>query len=129
VNLLRKEYGTTGPIGPTGPTGPAQEEEYFVRMTGPTGPAGPIETTELSNKEIEKHLKGLMLAFENSSTPHYLVKKAKTSMVLTKNAEGKLQVSLGLGVFKLFDANGNVTSETRQGIEIEIECRESGSNQ
>lgn len=34
-----------------------------------------------------------------------------------------------VGLFKLFDANGKVTGEMKEGIEIEIERRESGSNQ
>jgi hypothetical protein len=79
------------------------------------------QTTEVSNKEIEGLLKGLLLAFERASTDHYSVKKAKTSIVTTRNAEGKLEISLGLNIFKLFDAQGNVKGERTEGIEIEIE--------
>ena len=82
------------------------------------------EKADVSNKEIEKLLKGLMLAFENSATGNYGVKKAKTSLTVTKSADGKLEVSLGLGIFKLLDAEGKLKGEVSQGIEIEIERRE-----
>jgi len=118
-----------------------EKEEYKIHLAGsfvpygitvPSGrapKAAPVrypqfEVKEVSNKEVKDLLKGLLLAFENSSTDHYFVKKARTSMMTTKNAEGKLEVSLGLGVFKLFDADGKVTGETKEGIEIEIERRD-----
>ena len=69
-----------------------------------------------------------MFAFEKSSTPQYSVKKAKTSIITTKTAGGELGVSLGLNIFKIFDAKGKITGERKEGIEIEIERRESGSN-
>jgi hypothetical protein len=67
---------------------------------------------------------GLLNAFEKSSTTHYCVKRAKTSIVVTKNAEGKIGISLGLNVFKLFDASGVVKGEKTEGVEIEIERTE-----
>lgn len=87
----------------------------------------PPETTDVSNKEVEELLRGLLLAFEKASTPHYSVKKAKTSIVTTRNAEGKLAISLGMNIFKIFDASGNVKGERTEGIEIEIERVEKGS--
>lgn len=77
-----------------------------------------------TNKKVEKLLKGLMLAFEKSSTANYGVKRAKTNLTVTKTGEGKAELSLGLGVIKLFDAHGKVTAEIKEGIEIEIERRE-----
>lgn len=97
--------------------------EYFAPR-GKAKTAGLHKTQEIgvfSNKEVEDLLKGLMLAFENSSSEHYGVKKAKTSITTTKSADGKLELSLGLGVFKIFDAEGNLKGEVTQGIEIEIE--------
>ena len=82
------------------------------------------QTSEVSNKDIEGLLKGLLVTFENATTRHYCVKKAKTSIVTTKNAEGKLGVSLGMNVFKIFDATGAVKGERTEGIEIEIERKE-----
>jgi CRISPR/Cas system type I-B associated protein Csh2 (Cas7 group RAMP superfamily) len=81
----------------------------------------PSETGVFSSKEVESLLKGLMTAFENSSSAHYGVKKAKTSITMTRTAQGKLELSLGVSVFKVLDAEGNLKGEVMQGIEIEIE--------
>jgi len=83
----------------------------------------PTETVEVPNREVQRLLSGLLNAFEKSSTRHYVVQRAKTSIVTTKNAEGELGISLGLGIFKFFDATGNVKGEWTEGIEIEIERR------
>ena len=82
------------------------------------------EKVDVTNKEVENLLTGLMLAFEKSSSQHYGVKRAKTTLTVTKTGEGKAELSLGLGIIKLFDAEGKVTGEVVQGIEIEIERRE-----
>jgi hypothetical protein len=82
------------------------------------------EKADISNKEIEKLLKGLMLAFEQSESLSYGVKRAKTTLTVTKTGEGKLELSLGAGILKIFDAEGKLTGEVRQGIEIEIERKE-----
>jgi hypothetical protein len=87
----------------------------------------PPETTDVTNKDVEGLLKGLLLAFEKATTQHYCVKKAKTSIVTTRNAEGKLGISLGMNIFKIFDASGNVKGERTEGIEIEIERIEKSS--
>lgn len=79
------------------------------------------ERKDVSNKEIENLLKGLIQAFENSASSNYGVKKAKTTITVTKSADGKLGLSIGLGILKLLDAQGNVKGEWSQGIEIEIE--------
>jgi len=85
------------------------------------------EKKDVSNKEVEKLLKGLMLAFENSSTDNYGVKRAKTTLTVTKTSDGKLELGLGLGPFKVVDAEGMLRGEATQGIEIEIERREVSS--
>ena len=82
------------------------------------------EKVDVTNKQVQKLLTGLMLAFEKSSSPHYGVKRAKTTLTVTKSGEGKAELSLGLGIIKLFDAQGKVTGEIIQGIEIEIERKE-----
>ena len=110
-----------GETGSTGPAGPDLKGKYVVRVTGSTGPAGSRETAEASNTEVEGLLKGLLLAFENAGTDNYHIQRAKTSITTTRNTEGKLELSLGMSIFKLFDAGGNVKQETREGIEIEIE--------
>lgn len=117
------------------------EQEYRIRIAGSFVPSMgvvprvthrgtrgfsaseyfPMESKDISNKEIENLLKGLLRAFENSSTEHYVVRKAKTSIITTRTGEGKLEVSLGFNIFKLFDADGKVTGERKEGIEIEIE--------
>lgn len=81
----------------------------------------------MSNKEVEKLLKGLILAFENSSTDNYGVKRAKTTLTVTKTGDGKLELGLGLGPFKVVDVEGKLSGEATQGIEIEIERREVSS--
>jgi len=83
-----------------------------------------IQKVDVTNKEIEKQLKGLMLAFEKSSTDHYAVKKAKTTLTVTKTGEGKGDLTLGLGIIKLVDLQGKLVGEIKRGIEIEIERRE-----
>lgn len=109
-------YGTSTFLGP----GPLQGRAQRLSFQQPL-------VTDVSNKEIETLLKGLLIAFENASTKHYCVKKAKTSIVTTKNAEGKLEISLGMNIFKIFDARGNVKGERTEGIEIEIERTEPSS--
>ncbi|MCJ7506164.1 hypothetical protein MUP05_06825 [Candidatus Bathyarchaeota archaeon] len=103
------------------PSGPESEKEYIVRVTGPTGPAGANETLEGTNKDIERLLKGLLLAFENVGTPHYRVQRAKTSIITTKDAQGNLKFSLGFGIFKPLEGGGDVKAGRSEGIEIEIE--------
>jgi hypothetical protein len=85
------------------------------------------EKKDVPNKEVEKLLKGLMLAFENSSTDNYGVKRAKTTLTVTKTGDGKLELGLGLGPFKVVDVEGKLSGEATQGIEIEIERREVNS--
>ena len=63
----------------------------------------------------------MLLAFERVTTRHYCVRRAKTSLFSTRTKEGKAELSLGVGILKLFDAGGKLTGEVRQGIEIEIE--------
>lgn len=109
------------PTGPTGPNEAESDRNFTVRVMGPTGSAGAIEPAEVSNKDIEEGLKGLLVAFERSGTEHYQVQRAKTSIITTKNAEGKLGISFGLGIFKVLDAGGKVVGEKKEGIEIEIE--------
>jgi hypothetical protein len=99
---------------------PSEQPERVVSFLEREKP----EKMDVSNKEIEKTLKGLMLAFEKSCTANYGVKRAKTNLTVTKTGEGKAELSLGLGIIKLFDAQGKVTGEIKQGIEIEIERRE-----
>jgi hypothetical protein len=79
------------------------------------------EKKDVSNKEIENLLNGLIQAFENSTSPNYGVKRAKTRISVTKSADGKLELGVGLGILKLVDAQGNLKGEWSQGIEIEIE--------
>lgn len=119
----------------------AEEDLYKIRFSGSAGTSGilvpvpsgrrttqylqiPQVEKEVTNRELEQLLKGLLNAFEKSSTPHYFVKRAKTSIVVTKNAEGKIGVSLGLNVFKFLDASGNIKGEKTEGVEIEIERTE-----
>jgi len=83
-----------------------------------------IEKTDVSNKDVEKLLRGLVQAFENSSSDHYGVKRAKTTLTVTKSADGKLELGVGLGILKLVDAQGNVKGEWSTGIEIEIERKQ-----
>jgi hypothetical protein len=78
----------------------------------------------VSKSKIEDSLNSLMDSFEKSSTKHYAVKRAKTWITTTKAANGELDVGIGVGPFRVFDANGKLRSESVQGIEIEIERRE-----
>jgi hypothetical protein len=78
----------------------------------------PPEKVDVTNREIEQQLKGLMSTFENSASPSYAVESAKTTLTVTKSGEGKAELSLGLGIIKLFDAKGKVKGEIKQGIEI-----------
>jgi hypothetical protein len=74
--------------------------------------------------KIEGQLRTLMESFESSTTDHYAVKRAKTWVTTTRTTDGELQVGIGLGPLRVFDANGKLQSESVQGIEIEIERRE-----
>ena len=85
-------------------------------MTGPTGPKGKIETLEASNKKVEALLKPLLIAFENTESPHYRVQKAKASIIITKGAKGEGGASFG---FLHVGVGGKY--ERAEGIEIEIE--------
>ena len=71
---------------------PLKDREY----AGSTGPTGPIETIQVTNKEVEELLKPLLVAFENTSSEHYHVQRAKASIVLTKGAKGEGRLSLGI---------------------------------
>jgi hypothetical protein len=94
---------------------------YSIGVTGSTGPAGQIETIQVPKTKIESVLHDLMLAFENSATTRYGVKKARTSVTVTKTAEGQLEFGIGLGPFKLAGAEGALKGEVSQVFEIEIE--------
>jgi len=65
-----------------------------------------------------------MESFESSSSKHYRVKRAKTWITTTKTANGELEVGIGIGPIRFFDASGKLQSEVVQGIEIEIERNE-----
>jgi hypothetical protein len=119
VELLREEPAS----GATGPSGPARTDlrgEYTLRITGPTGPSGAIKTVKTTNKKIEKLLKPLLVAFENTSTyvDHYRVQRAKASMIITKGVKGKAEVSF------LIHLGGEGKYERAAGIEVEIERHE-----
>jgi hypothetical protein len=121
VNLLKnREYaGVTGPTGPAGPKGAvedAKEGEYTFQVTGSTGPSGPIDTIQVTNKDIEEQLKPLLVAFENTSTEHYHVQRAKVSVIIAGSAGAKGRLSLGF-----LDLGGEGKYEKTRGLEIEIE--------
>jgi len=133
---------TKMPLGLSRGEGLRKSEPYKIRLSGisiPTesilgrlakkgkgkktsGALAPTEVTKVfESEEVETLLTGLLKAFEDSATTHYNVKRAKTSITTVKGGGGKIELGLGVSVFKVFDIEGNLKGEVTQGIEIEIE--------
>jgi len=103
-----------------GGTGTGISMSDYAISFGKKAPQEP-EKVEVPNKDVERLLNEFMLAFENSKTENYGVKSAKATLIVKKSADGKVEVSLGSGILKLFGAQGEVKGEYSQGIEILIE--------
>ena len=76
-----------------------------------------VREIDVPKDSIASILSNLMEQFEQAKSPHYVVRGARTTVVVTSSG----QVGLAINVPTLFEAGGKTKSERTQGLEIEIE--------
>ncbi len=83
-----------------------------------------LKQIEVPKGSVASLLNDLMAQFEQAKSPHYVVRRAKATVMITSSG----QVGLGISFPSLLEAGARKNKETARGIEIEIEHVESPSS-